>query len=168
MLEVGNGGMTATQYRTHMSLWALLAAPLLAGNDLRSASAETLAILTHPEVIAIDQDSLGRQGARSSASGAAEIWAKPLAGGRLAAEIGVLWKDLGIAGKAAVRDVWSRTDLGARADGYSVKVPAHGVALLVVTTAAQGAAGASNPALGAAGASTPTPPPAPASPQASS
>ena len=72
MLEVGNGGMSANEYRTHMSLWALLAAPLLAGNDLRSASAETLAILTHPEVIAIDQDSLGRQGARSSASGAAE------------------------------------------------------------------------------------------------
>ena len=168
MLEVGNGGMSANEYRTHMSLWALLAAPLLAGNDLRSASAETLAILTHPEVIAIDQDSLGRQGARSSASGAAEIWAKPLAGGRQAvglfnrgeeaAEIGVLWKDLGIAGGAAVRDVWSRTDLGARADGYSVKVPAHGVALLVVTPAAQGAAGPSPS----------TPPRVPASPQASS
>lgn len=102
---------------------------------------------------------------------------KPLAGGRQAvglfnrgeeaAEIGVLWKDLGIAGGAAVRDVWSRTDLGARADGYSVRVPAHGVALLVVS-AAQGATGASNPTLGAAGAPTPTPPRAPASPAASS
>lgn len=64
MLEVGNGGMTAVEYRSHMSLWALLAAPLMAGNDVRTASPETIAILTNREVIAVDQDALGRQGQR--------------------------------------------------------------------------------------------------------
>src|SRR6185503_19785389 len=62
MLEVGNGGMTDAEYRAHMSLWALEAAPLIAGNDLRSMSDSTRAILTNPEVIAVDQDSLGAQG----------------------------------------------------------------------------------------------------------
>ena len=69
MLEVGNGGMNADEYRTHMSLWAILAAPLLAGNDLSKMSAETVALLTNREVIAIDQDSAGKQGDRFAAEG---------------------------------------------------------------------------------------------------
>jgi alpha-galactosidase len=60
MLEIGNGGMTTTEYRTHMSLWAMLAAPLLAGNDLRTVAPEILSILTNRELIAIDQDPLGQ------------------------------------------------------------------------------------------------------------
>ena len=64
MLEIGNGGMTEAEYRTHMSLWSILAAPLLAGNDLRSMSPEILAILTNREVIAVDQDKDGKQGKR--------------------------------------------------------------------------------------------------------
>jgi alpha-galactosidase len=149
MLEIGNPGLTAIESRTHMSLWALLAAPLLAGNDLRRSSAETVAILTHPEVIAIDQDSLGAQGRRVAVAGTSEIWMKPLADGRravglfnradAAAEIEVRWRDLGLAGDPRVRDVWARADLGTREGRYAVEVPGHGVALLVVTPPATGA-----------------------------
>ncbi len=81
MLEVGNGGMTSTEYKTHMSLWSLLAAPLLAGNDLQHMSKEILAILTNKEVIAIDQDPAGKQGTRVSKSGELEVWAKQLSDG---------------------------------------------------------------------------------------
>src|SRR5467141_4220524 len=81
MLEVGNGGMDRDEYRTHMALWALLAAPLLAGNDLRSMTAETKELLTNSEVIAIDQDPKGQQGHRVWEEGPLEIWVKPLADG---------------------------------------------------------------------------------------
>ena len=84
MLEIGNGGMSAPEYRTHMSLWAMLAAPLLAGNDLRDMSDETRQILMNKEVIAIDQDKLGRQGHKISKEGGAEIWTKALENGDLA------------------------------------------------------------------------------------
>ena len=81
MLEVGNGGMKTEEYRTHMSLWALLAAPLLAGNDLTAMSPETIALLTNREVIAIDQDAAGKQGDRFSAEGPMEVWVRQLADG---------------------------------------------------------------------------------------
>jgi alpha-galactosidase len=81
MLEVGNGGMNPIEYRTHMSLWAILAAPLLAGNDLSKMTPETLAILGNKGVIAIDQDPMGKQGDRVHSEGPLEIWVRPLAGG---------------------------------------------------------------------------------------
>ncbi len=81
MLEVGNGGMKRDEYRTHMALWALLAAPLLAGNDLRSMSPEMKEILLNSEVIAVDQDAKGIQGHRIWQEGPLEIWVKPLANG---------------------------------------------------------------------------------------
>src|SRR5574337_180961 len=81
MLEIGNGGMSDEEYRTHMSLWSLLAAPLLAGNDLRSMSPAILEILTNREVIAVDQDKAGQQGRRVAQSGEQEIWSRPLADG---------------------------------------------------------------------------------------
>jgi alpha-galactosidase len=140
MLEIGNGGMTATEYRTHMSLWAMLAAPLLAGNDLRSMSAETRDILMNKEMIAIDQDKLGQQGRRVSKEGAGEVWARPLENGDLAVALfnrsdgmmGVTahWEILGLKGKHKVRDLWSHTDLGAVRDSYSAEVAAHGVIML--------------------------------------
>lgn len=143
MLEVGNGAMSATEYRTHMSLWALLAAPLLAGNDLRSMTPETIEILTHPEVIAIDQDRLGRQGSRiASPSPTTEVWARALADGRqavglfnrgeLPAKVEVRWQDLGRQGPQPLRDVWSRRDLEPQTEAYATDVPPHGVALLLV------------------------------------
>ena len=76
MLEIGNGGMSNDEYQVHMSLWSLLSAPLLAGNDLRTATPEILAILTNPEVIKIDQDPAGHQATRVSANGDQEIWVK--------------------------------------------------------------------------------------------
>ena len=141
MLEVGNGGMNGAEYRTHMSLWAILAAPLLAGNDLSTMSADTLAILTNREVIAIDQDPAGRQGDRVKAEGGLEVWARPLAGGAQAvglfnltdqpAYVEVSFADLGFAGAVTARDVWAGKDLGP-ITSYRVAVPAHGVSLLRV------------------------------------
>ncbi len=80
MLEVGNGGLNATENRAHFSMWAVLAAPLIAGNDLRSMSAETKAVLTNKEVIAVNQDSLGVQGFKYDMRDSVQIWLKPLKG----------------------------------------------------------------------------------------
>src|SRR5262245_40331042 len=87
MLEIGNGGMTDAEYRAHMTLWSMLAAPLIAGNDVRSMPASTLEILTNREVIAIDQDPAGKQGRQAWKSGAQEIWVRELAGGDRAVAI---------------------------------------------------------------------------------
>ena len=142
MLEVGNGGMTNTEYRTHMSLWVLLASPLLAGNDLRDMTPETLELLTNPEVIAINQDPLGRQARRVAQDGELEVWAKPLEDGRVAAglfnrgeeaaPVTARWADLELAGKVAVRDAWAKKDLGSFADEFTAEVEPHGVVLVVL------------------------------------
>jgi alpha-galactosidase len=140
MLEVGNGGMTTEEYRTHMSLWALLAAPLLAGNDLSQMSPATLAILTNREVIAVDQDTLGKQGERVSASKANEVWMKPLKGGAFAVglfnrggeagSITLRFADLGLSRSMKARDLWTGKDLGKLHESYTVAVPQHGVVML--------------------------------------
>ncbi len=126
MLEVGNGHMTAAEYRTHMSLWALLAAPLIAGHDVRSSSPETLALLTNREVIAIDQDPLGRPAKRVVQRGPLEVWTRPLDGKRTAvalfnrgaapAKVQASFAELGIDGRAGAIDVWAQT-LARRAGG---------------------------------------------------
>jgi alpha-galactosidase len=145
MLEIGNGGMTETEYRTHMSLWALLSAPLLAGNDLRDVKPEILSILTNRDAIAIDQDPLGRQGRRLRTDGDVEIWSKPLSGGGQA--IGVFNRGAGPAQAtirceefqlcdADLRDVWAHAQ-AARFTSYSASIPSHGVALLRITPRAQ-------------------------------
>ncbi len=81
MLEVGNGGMNATEYRSHFSFWCLLAAPLIAGNDLKNMTPEIKEILTNKEVIAVNQDPLGMQGRRVRKNGDADVWAKQLKDG---------------------------------------------------------------------------------------
>jgi alpha-galactosidase len=141
MLEVGNGGMNATEYRTHMTLWAMLAAPLLAGNDLSAMTPETLSILTNRDVIAIDQDALGKQGDRVAAEGPLEVWARPLANGDKAIAIFNRWtmpltmtfdlKAAGINGSAHLQDLWGKKDLGSFKGTYTTSVvPPHGVILL--------------------------------------
>jgi len=140
MLEVGNGGMNAEEYRTHMSLWAMLAAPLLAGNDLAKMTPETLSILTNKDVIAIDQDALGRQGDRVSAEGPLELWARPLANGDQAIAMfnrgtsalsyTVDLKAAGVKATARIEDVWGKKEVTAVGGGYTAMVPAHGVILL--------------------------------------
>jgi alpha-galactosidase len=142
MLEIGNGGMTDAEYKTHMSLWAMLAAPLLAGNDLRSMSQPTLDILTNAEVIAIDQDKLGQQGKQVWKSGDQEVWTRPLSGGATAVavfnrgkeetKVNVKWAELGLANKKTVRDLWLRQDISTAGPEYVVTVPTHGVVLLRV------------------------------------
>jgi alpha-galactosidase len=143
MLEVGNGKLTLDENRTHMSLWALLAAPLLAGNDLSRMKPETAQILTNRDVIAIDQDPLGKQGDRVSAVGPVEIWAKPLKGGAkaiglfnrndTALPITLKLSDVGFTGGAKARDIWQVKDLGKLQGTYTATVPRHGVALLILT-----------------------------------
>jgi alpha-galactosidase len=140
MLEIGNGGMTTDEYRTHMSLWAILAAPLLAGNDVRSMSADTVGILLNSEVIAIDQDAAGIQGHRLSVSGEQEIWIKPLSAGRVAvglfnrssqpANISVASSDLGFTGQVSVRDLWAHQAATFQGGPFQATVPSHGVVML--------------------------------------
>jgi alpha-galactosidase len=143
MLEVGNGGMTEDQYRTHMTLWVILAAPLLAGNDLSKMSPPTLAMLTNKEVIAVDQDPLGKQGDRVSAVGPTEIWSKPLSNGAQAValfnrsetekSISFRPRDIGFAKSFKLRDLWQGREVTATGDTYTATVPAYGAVLLKVS-----------------------------------
>src|SRR5437899_3875000 len=141
MLEIGNGGMTDDEYRTHMSLWSILAAPLLAGHDLRNMTPTILEILTNREVIAVNQDKDGKQGRRIAKSGDQEVWAKPLFDGGLAiglfnradapAKITVKWSDLGLkSAPVRIRDLWTHSDLKLDGLEYSSTVPVHGVVML--------------------------------------
>lgn len=144
MLEVGNGGLTPTENRAHFSMWALFSAPLLAGNDIEHMSADTKEILLNKEVIAIDQDTLGRQGRRVKKDGDLEIWSKQLADGgravallnrgKAAASISVKWTDIGYPDtvSASVRDLWLKKDMGRKTGGYSAEVPSHGVVMIKV------------------------------------
>jgi alpha-galactosidase len=144
MLEVGNGGMTDTEYQSHFSLWAIMAAPLIAGNDVRNMSATTKSILTNADVIAIDQDPLGIQGKPISTSTTLEVWSKKLTGTQTyavvlfnrttaSADIAVTWVSLGMTSSSAtVRDLWAHTDLGSIATQYQATVPSHGVVMLRV------------------------------------
>ena len=143
MLEIGNGGMTDTEYRTHMSLWSMLAAPLIAGNDVRDMSDSIKAILLNREVIAIDQDKAGKQATRVWKGGDQEIWNRPLAGGDMAvalfnrgkdaASITVKWADAGFKkSPTRSRDLWLHQDVALSGATYTVEVPSHGVLLLRV------------------------------------
>jgi len=144
MLEVGNGGMTDTEYRSHFSLWAILAAPLISGNDLREMRPEIHDILTNKEVIAVDQDPLGRQGERVWKNGDLEVWAKQLKDGSRAVlllnrssvqqEISANWEDIGYPShlSAAVRDLWQDKELGKFTRKFSVPVVSHGVVVVTV------------------------------------
>jgi len=144
MLEIGNGGMTDAEYKTHMSLWSILAAPLLAGNDLRSMTPAVTEILTNREVIAVNQDAAGRQGRRIAKSGDQEVWARPLSGGAQAvglfnraaepATMTVKWRDVAITPGRA-RDLWAHRDVTLSGAEYAVEVPGHGVVMLRVAPA---------------------------------
>jgi alpha-galactosidase len=143
MLEVGNGGMTRDEYRTHMALWAILAAPLLAGNDLRNMPQETKEMLTNADVIAVDQDAKGMQGHRVWEEGTLEIWVRPLSDGGLAVGLfnrteeafpmKVEFKSIGAPTSAKVRDLWEQKDLGVLKDSFSAVVPKHGVVFIKIS-----------------------------------
>ncbi|MGW8282215.1 MAG: glycoside hydrolase family 27 protein [Gemmatimonadota bacterium] len=145
MLEVGNDGLSDIEARAHFSLWAILASPLMAGNDLRTMSATTREILTNQEVLAVNQDSMGRQGRRATKRGDFEVWSRELHDGSRAvvlfnrgdaeAEIGVNWPDIGYPSRieASIRDLWRHADVGRFARGWSARVPAHGAVMVRVT-----------------------------------
>jgi alpha-galactosidase len=143
MLEVGNGKLTRDENLTHMTLWAMLAAPLLAGNKLTLMTDDVRSILTNREVIAIDQDSLGRQATLIHQEGPVQIWSRPLADGSVAlavfnigtdrAQVRGLRRHLqkaGVPKGALARDVWAARNLGTLSDTDTLAVPSHGVVLL--------------------------------------
>ncbi len=149
MLEVGNGELTRDESITHFSMWCMLAAPLMSGNDLREMSRETLEILTNREVIAVNQDSLGRQAIRFMDMGEREIWAKPLAGGEIAIcfmnradtpwKLDYNWRDQTMyfatevnlhKNEYIIRDLWQHKDIGTTKGRLKSDIPAHGVLMV--------------------------------------
>eukprot|EP01118_Nematostelium_gracile_P014232 TRINITY_DN549_c0_g1_i1.p1 TRINITY_DN549_c0_g1~~TRINITY_DN549_c0_g1_i1.p1 ORF type:complete len:380 (-),score=100.50 TRINITY_DN549_c0_g1_i1:27-1166(-) len=146
MLEVGNGGLSYNESVAHFSLWALCKSPLIIGCDLRSVSNETLSILMNKEVIAINQDSFGVQGARVNSNGNFEVWAGPLSQGNIVValfnrddsittSIKVSWTDLGLkpATKVAVRDLWAHKDLGVFTESFAATVVPHSLVMVVLS-----------------------------------
>ena len=144
MLEVGNKSLTMEESKAHFSLWCLLSAPLMAGNDLRSMAPETKAILTNPEIIALDQDPLGKQGTKVRDDGEFEVWSKVLADGSRGvvlfnrgpseARIAFSWTEIGypVRLSAKVKDLWLHKELGKFRGGFGTTVPSHGVVVLRV------------------------------------
>lgn len=151
MLQIGNSGSGSPndiEYRSHMTLWCIMAAPLIAGNDIRKMSQATKDILLNKEVIAVDQDSAGIQGRRVSAADNLEVWCKPLGSaagatkavalfnkGSSTATITVKFSDIGLSGTVTVRDLWAKADRGAFTGSYSMSVPSHGSGLLKISKA---------------------------------
>jgi alpha-galactosidase len=146
MLEIGNGGMTSDEYRTHMSLWCLLAAPLLAGNDLSKMSDDTRSILMNREVIAIDQDPAAHPAKLVTYEGKLMVACRKLHDDSTAVaffnrtekedEIGVEWSAAGVEGEnLEARDLWKHDATEVSGHYYSTKVPAHGVVMLKVKSA---------------------------------
>lgn len=145
MLEVGNAGLTFAESRAHLSLWHILAAPLMAGNDVRAMSPEITALLTDREALAINQDPLGKQGWRFRAEPGREIWVRELAGGDWAVALlntGTAAATLEIDfshgwwflnGRCSIRDVWAKAAAGDTSTRFSARLDSHDVALLRLT-----------------------------------
>jgi alpha-galactosidase len=152
MLVVGSVGgwhhesrpsrLTPDEQYTHLSLWCLLASPLLIGCDLEKMDDFTLGLLTNDEVLEIDQDSLGHQAVQVGAQGEAKVYARPLDDGSLAVglfnagaaetKVTAVWAELNIAGKQRVRDLWRQQDLGIFDEKFEATVAPHGVVLVRV------------------------------------
>lgn len=145
MLEVGNGGMTTEEYRSHFSIWALIKAPLLIGCDIRSMDSVTLALLSNKEVIAVNQDKLGVQGRKVKKDGDLEVWAGPLRRNRVAvalwnrgsseATITAYWSDIGLNSTALVnaRDLWAHSTRRSLKGQISASVASHDCKIYVLT-----------------------------------
>jgi alpha-galactosidase len=140
MLEIGNGGLTPAEEKSHFSLWCMLAAPLMAGNDLRQLSPETRELLTNKEAIAIDQDALGKQGYKIGEKENVEIYLKPLMQGDTAVclfnrnddakNTEIRWSDYHLSSGHSMRDLWKHEDLGTSSDIFKITVAKHGIVLL--------------------------------------
>jgi len=145
MMVIGNSALTYNENVAHFSLWAVMAAPIILGNDLRSMSPEILAILTNEEVIAVNQDPAGIQGTRVADNGDLEVWMKPLCShdgpekavvllnrGGGSARITASFSNIGVSGRATVRDLWAHEDLGEFTDSFAADVPSHGVVVVKI------------------------------------
>lgn len=149
MLEIGNGSMTATENRSEFSLWAEMAAPLIAGTNIPQASSATLSVLTNSRVIAVDQDPLGKQGTMVSSSGGLDVLAKPLANGDVSvalfnetgstATITTTASAIGKTGASAytLTDLWSGAT-STTSGTISASVPAHGTVMYRVAGGTSG------------------------------
>ncbi|WP_242157270.1 glycoside hydrolase family 27 protein [Aestuariivivens sediminis] len=146
MLEVGNGRQTNTEYQAHFSFWALLNAPLIAGNDLRNMDARTIEILTNKEVIAVNQDRLGKQGYKIFDSGDTEVWCKNLYNGDYciilfnrasgSQQVAVQWEMIApelATSSYMVRDLWKHKNLGYFKYGFNAVIPSHGAKMIRLT-----------------------------------
>jgi alpha-galactosidase len=142
MLEVGNGKLTLAENRSHFSMWAMLAAPLLAGNDLPNMKPEIKAILTNKDVIAIDQDKLGREGTRAYVDGEVEVWSRPLSGGAMAIAVLSVGPDrvashpfrlnlakLGLKGPETGKDLWTGQEVTLK-DNQPIELASHDILLV--------------------------------------
>jgi alpha-galactosidase len=135
--------LTYEEQRTHMSLWSLMAAPLLCGNDIRAMEPETKEILLNPEILAINQDALGKQAKKIRDDGDTEVFVKPLADGSFAvgllnrsetpALLSVSWDELQISGSWNIRDVWQHRNLGKQATFFESEVPVHGCKVVIIS-----------------------------------
>lgn len=154
MMEVGNA-LTVSESRAHFSMWCMIAAPLIAGNDIRTMTKETKDILTNAEVVAVDQDKLGVQGFKMFDYGDVEIWAKPLSNDEWAfcflnrsntpQPVELKWKENniydGVSGKNAefnkttfiIRDLWAKKALGTTDEAFKGIIPGHDVILIKIT-----------------------------------
>jgi alpha-galactosidase len=144
ILEVGNGELSESEARAHFSLWSILSAPLLAGNDVSTMSEATQQILLNGDVIALDQDALGLQGALVRNQSDLQIYAKPLVGcgargvvlfnrGEAELTTTLTWPEIWLEpGSASVRDLWQATELGPAQDQLTLSVPAHDVVALKI------------------------------------
>lgn len=144
MLQIGNGGMTTEEYRTHFTMWAMMASPLIAGNDVRNMPEDIREILTQPEVIAINQDRLGNQARLIMSKNGIQMWSKKLSGfGKHYAiallnrteeekDADIVWQELGLPRLVFVRNIWEKKNRGLSWKDYSIAVPPHGVVLLIV------------------------------------
>ncbi|MCY9666060.1 alpha-galactosidase [Paenibacillus alginolyticus] len=152
MLMVGNygtgavfgGGMTDTEYRSHFSMWTIMASPLIAGNNLSTMSQFTKDTLMNSEVIAVNQDALGSQGILVSDLGGLQVYSKKLqtTGTRAvvlfnrtgaAANMTINFSSIGLSATASIRDLWSKTEKGSFTNSYTVNVPSHGTVMVKLT-----------------------------------
>ena len=143
MLEVGNKGLSYEEQRSQMTMWSIMAAPIMISSDVRNMSAETKELYLNKDMIAINQDSLGVQGHRISDVNGKQVWTKPLLNGDVAVAllnnnsstqtVECTFADIGVEGEVEVRDAWQKKDLGALTH-VSVELPAHGSALLRLIT----------------------------------
>jgi alpha-galactosidase len=134
--------LTRNEQITHISLWSLLAAPMLLGCDMAQLDKFTLNLLCNDEVIAVNQDPLGKAATRRAADGKLEVWARPLEDGTMAVglfnrgrglqKITVQWSDIGLSGKQPVRDLWLKKDVGAFSDSYTHEVRGHAAAMVKI------------------------------------